>query len=146
MTEKMQKTVFWAIIATESSHVFCCVLPTIFSVMSLMAGLGLAVMPVWLEDMHAGLHDWELPLIVLSGAVILLGWGLHYYSQKIDCHDTGCEHGACAPRKKTANGILKFATLLFFINIAIYGVFHRGMSVWAPVGEVSQDAHQGHNH
>lgn len=128
--QRLQKALYMAIIASETSHVFCCVLPTIFSIISLMAGVGLvSAMPGWLESIHADLHHWELPLIAMSGVVVVLGWALYAYSRKIDCHNTGCHHGSCEPRKKTANNILKIATILFVVNTAVYLVFHRGLQV-----------------
>lgn len=143
--QKMKNTIYWAVLASETSHIFCCVLPTVFSILSLLAGLGLAtVVPVWLEDLHAVLHEWELPLILLSGFVVLIGWGLYIYSKKIDCHDTGCAHGACEPRKDTANLILKVATILFIVNVSIYGVFHRGIGVFMPSAEIKVE--QAHEH
>ncbi len=125
--EKLQNKFYWAILASETSHIFCCVLPTLFSVVSLFAGLGLvSAMPGWLEVVHTALHSWEIPLIVLSGVVVGLGWALDIYSRKIDCHDTGCHHGPCDTGKKRAHTILKAATILFIVNITVYGVFHQG--------------------
>lgn len=140
---KLQNTLFAAIIATEASHVFCCVLPTIFSVLSLLAGLGVVgVVPVWLEETHAAMHNWELPIIAMSGVVVAFGWGLHYYSNKIDCHDHGCGHGPCSSKKKTANRILTIATILFFINVAIFAVFHKGLNIYTP--QMIEEAHEAH--
>ena len=127
--EKLQSKIYWAIIASETSHVFCCVLPTLFSVVSLFAGVGLiGTMPGWLESVHAALHSWEIPIIVMSGVVLALGWALDVYGRKVDCHETGCHHGPCDTRKKRAHMILKAATLLFIVNVTVYVVFHRGLS------------------
>ncbi len=148
--ERVQRFLYWAIIASEASHVFCCVLPTLFSVFSLMAGLGLvAAMPAGMVSLHDALHAWEIPLISLSGAVVLLGWGVYAYSRKIDCHDTGCVHGSCEPQKKSAHIILKIATVLFVVNVFVYTVFHRGMDI-TPVHAGSEAAqiedHHAHSH
>lgn len=139
--QKLQKTLTLAIIASETSHVFCCVLPTLFSVLSLLAGVGLVSgMPVWIESLHEQLHAWEVPMIAFSGSVVLFGWALYAYSRRIDCHNTGCHHGACAPRKKTASKILKVATILFVVNVSVYLIFHRGMQINMPAHEhVHQD-------
>lgn len=125
--ERIQKSMGWAIIAAETSHVFCCILPTLFSLISFAVGLGMiAAMPAGMESLHAVLHEWEMPLIVFSGAVIAFGWLVQAIAGKIDCHDTGCEHGPCTPRKHKAGRILKIATLLFVFNVLIYTVVHRG--------------------
>ncbi len=138
--EKFQKKLYWAIIASETSHVFCCVLPTLFSVLSLLAGFGLvAAMPAGLISLHDTLHNWELPLITLSGTVVGIGWALQAYSRKIDCHDTGCHHGPCGPKKKTSYRILIIATALFAVNVSVYSIFHREAGGFAPAAEQAEN-------
>ena len=126
---KSQKALLWGIVATEASHIFCCVLPTLFSVMSLLAGFGLvAVVPAWLSDVHAVMHGWEIPALFLSMLAVALGWGLHVHSLKIDCHDHGCGHGPCVPRKRTASRILIGASVLLAFNMAVFILFHDGLN------------------
>jgi hypothetical protein len=126
--ERTQKSLYWAIVISETSHVFCCVLPTIFSIMSLATGLGLiAAMPSGLEIMHENLHDWEIPMITASGVIVLLGWVINYIAVKLDCHDTGCVHEPCGTKKRKASKILKIASVLFVFNLAIFLFFHHGL-------------------
>jgi hypothetical protein len=142
--KKLQTAMYWTILASETSHVFCCVLPTLFSILSLLANLGVvATMPGWLENVHGALHHWEVPLIAMSGLVVILGWALYLHSRRVDCHDTGCHHGNCTPRKNTASAILKIATVLFIANTLIYMVFHRGMT---PDVTTEGAMHAGHEH
>jgi len=140
MQEKHQKRLFWAIVLSETSHVFCCVLPTVISLMSLLAGFGLIVaMPGWLQSLHDTMHGWELTMIIVSATVIALGWGLHFYSKKAECcHSTGCSHEPCGPRKKIANKILIVATVLMVFNIGMYFGVHRPME--------AEHGHAGHEH
>lgn len=136
---RLQKTIIWMTIFTETTHIFCCVLPALFSVLSLLAGLGaIGILPVWFTSFHDVLHAWELPLIIMSLTVLLVGWGLYGLSRRIDCHDTGCAHGDCAPKKDMALLILKIASALFFINIVIYFGIHRH---WAPQTHQYGEAH-----
>ncbi len=122
---RLQDVFSWVVVLSEVSHVFCCVLPSIFSIITVLVGMGLmGVMPVWLDEFHHVMHDWELPLIVMSASVLVIGWALHFVSKKINCHDTGCGHEPCGPKKKKTAKILKFATFLFIINIAIYFSVH----------------------
>lgn len=131
----------WVIIASETSHVFCCVLPTVFSVISMMMGVGMvSSMPGWMESLHGIMHEWEIPMIAFSGGVVLIGWALYYVSKRMDCHDTGCTHGPCGPKKKTTATILKIATVLFVVNVSIYLVFHRG----AETLGLYHDPHEAH--
>lgn len=126
MRQSLQKSLVWTVILSETTHVFCCVFPTIFSLVSLMAGLGFAVaMPASMIVFHNFIHHWELPIIIGSGVVLLLGWVLTWYSDRVDCHHTGCEHGACLPRKGKAHLILKVATILFLFNVVVYFAVHR---------------------
>lgn len=128
--EKIRKTIYFGVILSEASHVFCCVLPTLFSVVSLLTGLGLvSAMPPVFYRLHEVLHEYELTMIVISALVLGLGWGLHRLSKQVDCHDTGCCHGPCAPQKDRVLTVLKIATGLFIFNLAVYLVFHRGLGI-----------------
>ena len=127
---KVQGFFSWVVILSEVSHVFCCVLPSAFSILTLMVGLGMiGVTPLWMESMHEVMHGWEIPLITFSGVIVLMGWGIHHIAKKIDCHDTGCAHGGCKPKKKNALKILKIATALFVINVVIYVTVHMPTEV-----------------
>jgi len=144
--ERLHKHLTWAIIVAETSHVFCCVLPTIFSVLSLMAGLGLvAAVPTPLMSLHELMHDWEIPIIIASGVVIALGWGLHVISSKLDCRSTGCAHEPCGPKKKRAGTVLKIATILFIINAFIYVSFHRTTEAGTAFYNGNPDTHMYHH-
>ncbi len=123
--QKIQKSVVWAVLVSETGHIFCCVLPTIFSILGLLSGLGFVItLPPALDHLHAYLHAYERPMIAASAVVLLLGWGLYAYARKIDCHDTGCVHGACTPKKTYTHRILWAATILFAVNLVIYLIFH----------------------
>ncbi len=138
MNEKLQKPMMWAVILSETSHLFCCVLPTIVSLVGLLAGLGVVVaLPVRFLELHDFLHQWELPMIAGSGLILALGWAAVRHGDKVDCHSTGCAHGACAPKKNRAHLVLKIATVLFIFNVLVYAVVHR--SAWfnahSPMGQ-----------
>ncbi len=131
--ERMQKSVFWAILVTETSHLFCCVLPTLFSIAAFLAGVGLiGAMPAGLETLHDLIHRWEIPLIVFSGVTIALGWAIDLAARRVDCHDTGCVHEPCGTRKYKAHKVLVIASVLFLFNIAIYFAFHQGLIPVTP--------------
>lgn len=73
--------------------------------------------------LHEKIHAYEVPLIVGSGILLLVGHILQYVSFRIDCHDTGCGHGDCTPKKYRASKFLLFATLLFGLNVIYYFFF-----------------------
>jgi len=149
MKQSLQKSLMWAVVLSETSHVFCCVFPTIFSVIGLLAGLGVvAVMPPFMVSMHEMLHGWEVPMIVASGVILAIGWLAVWYSDRIDCHSTGCAHGACAPKKNRAHLVLKIATVLFVFNVFIFATVHKSNWLVDTVSSltgasVAEDAHKG---
>jgi hypothetical protein len=140
-------------VLSEGTHVFCCVFPTLFSLAGLLASIGIFItIPGYMTEFHDFLHDWEIPIIVLSGALLALGWAVVLYSDKIDCHNTGCAHGACVQRKSKAHLVLKIATALFIFNVAVYAFVHRmdvfGISKYGPEGIEASNSigHEGHDH
>lgn len=144
--QKLQKHLNVAIILAETSHIFCCVLPTVVSVMSLLVGVGLiGALPVSMLVVHDFLHVWELPIIIASGILIALGWCVLIQSRKVDCHDTGCGHEPCTPKKRRSSRLLEIATILFVINVTVYAVFHKSMRIEVPHAPQVQ-VHEGHGH
>ena len=110
-------------------------------------------------DLHDVMHGYEVPMIIASGAILLIGWALHWYSEKLNCHDT-CSHGPCESKKNKVHTLLIVATVLFAVNVTVYMVFHRGVDaigvealhehdhVHDNLGheEEASDAHDGHDH
>lgn len=124
--KRLHSFINWACVASEISHVFCCGLPMLFSIISLISGVGLiTTMPVPLSFLHERLHPYEVPMIVTSAVILLIGWGLHYVAYRIDCHSTGCVHDACEPKKKRSTKVLMIATGLFILNVSGYLLLHR---------------------
>lgn len=122
---KHQNTALWTFVAAESIHVFCCVLPMTFSVLSLLAGFGfISSMPAFMTTSHNLIHNFELPIMTLSTVVIAMGWGFYCYSRKLDCSKTVCEHAPCAPKKQRTHIFLIAATVLFTVNIGLYFLLH----------------------
>ncbi|MCC7304663.1 MAG: hypothetical protein IT558_00220 [Alphaproteobacteria bacterium] len=131
--QKRQQTILWAIILSESSHIFCCVLPTLFSLFGILANIGLFVMPAGFVFLHEAMHKWEFPIVLFSGAVIVLGWGLHWHSLRGEECPSGCQHHTDKqhPTVSKTHLILKIATLLFAVNLFVFLVVHRGLGVFA---------------
>lgn len=152
MKQHVRKSLFWAVILSEVSHVFCCVLPTLFSLISLLAGLGLAAaLPPAMVEVHEALHRWELPIIGFSGIVLAIGWAATIYGERAEMHhhDAGCDHGACRSDKEKTRLIMMIASVLFAVNLFVYAAVHR--SHWlidhigwtGPVLENADEHHHG---
>ncbi len=129
--QKYQTKILWAIIVSESSHIFCCVLPTLFSLLSLLTNLGMFAMPAGFAAFHEVLHHWEFPIVLMSGAILLLGWGLHWHGLRGEECPSGCKHHTDKqhPSVSRTHMILKIATLLFAVNVFVFLVIHRGMGI-----------------
>ena len=124
--QRIQHLVNWASVLTQLSHIFCCGLPVLFSVLSLLSGLGvMASMPSGLVSLHEMTHDYEMHLIIMAGVIVLFGWALHYIAWRIDCMKTGCAHEPCGEKKKRSSKILAFATILFIVNVSSFLLLHN---------------------
>lgn len=138
--QRIQNIFHWTMVGTIFGHMLCCGLPTAVSLISFLSGAGLmATLPFGLATLHDTIHAYETHLIVFSGVMVAFGWGLHEISRCIDCHDTGCGHPPCAPKKKRSTKLLVLATLLFVMNLAIhYSVDHSAAT--------KIDLHAEHSH
>ncbi|MGB1077074.1 MAG: hypothetical protein ACPG05_02110 [Bdellovibrionales bacterium] len=117
----------WAVMLSQLTHVFCCGLPVVFSVLSLLSGFGLlGMMPESTEIVHEILHSWEMPILLGSGGVLALGWLLHAYARRLDCTKmSSCSHEPCAPKKRKSSYIMIGATVLFAINLFVFVVLEH---------------------
>lgn len=148
MKQAVQKSLTWAVILSETSHIFCCVFPTVFSLLGLLAGLGIVgTIPGFMVTFHEFMHAWEVPMIVLSGVILAIGWAAVWYGDKIDCcHSTGCSHGTCKPRRNRAHLVLKIATLLFVFNVLIYSFIHKADWFNQGAGRQLGETHHEYDH
>lgn len=124
--DKINRHILTGVIASESIHVFCCVLPMVFSLMSLL--IGVAGLPLFVIEAHHLIHRYELPMIVVSAIILGLSWGVYALSRKLNCQTEGtCCHTPCTPKKDRTKIVMVIATLLFIGNVAIYLGFHKDM-------------------
>jgi hypothetical protein len=143
---KLHRHLSIAVLLSEFSHVFCCILPTLFTVLSFAANLGLiTTMPGFLLDIHEHIHEYEVPIIIVTGVMLALGWLAHVYSRKVDCHDDGCCHPPCTPQKSMNAKILIIASVLFALNISVYAFVHRNV-LSLPALETVAVEHHDHDH
>ena len=125
--ERFHRFVHWVVIFSLAGHFFCCVLPALVSVLSVVVGLGLlsGVLPM-LNDIHHILHGYESGLVVFSGVMLAIGWIAQWMSARFDCHDTGCDHPPCDTKKIRNARILTVATVLFMFNALMLLFFNHG--------------------
>jgi hypothetical protein len=148
-TKKWQRSIAWSIILAESTHVFCCVLPTVVTVMAVLASFGaMTQMPVFILDLHAALHGYEVPVIIFSGAMLVAGWTLHTISRRIECQKPHCEphETVCSGTKDNTRLVLTIASVLFVINVAVYVTLHRGSAELLEAQYTTGSAHDHGDH
>lgn len=129
-TEKFQRNLAWAVLASETTHVFCCVIPTIVTLISVLASVGvISQVPVFMLDFHEILHHYEIPIIAGSGLMLVLGWVLYAISRRIECQKPHCEphETVCHPQKNNSRTVLLVATIVFAVNVTIYFAVHVGL-------------------
>lgn len=126
-SDKLHHHLAFVVILTEASHIFCCVLPTLVTLISVLASFGvIAQVPVFMLDIHEALHAYELPIIGFSGLMLALGWVFYVISRRVECEKPHCEphETICAPHKNTAHRVLQIASLIFALNILVYTTVH----------------------
>lgn len=120
----------WAVLLSELSHVFCCVLPTLFTLFSFAANVGLVgEAPGFLMRLHEQMHHYEIPLIVFSGGMVAIGWAVFLLGRNFILEGEGqnCSETACRKQKCHNYNILVLATLLFVLNVGIFAFVHKNV-------------------
>ncbi|MAI61446.1 MAG: hypothetical protein CBB87_03030 [Micavibrio sp. TMED27] len=146
-SNKTHKTFVWSALVVGLSHTFCCIIPGIFSLLALLSVFGFSIaLPGWAASLHAITHSYELYIIGVSGVLLAVGWASLWYSRKHDCHETGCHHSTCQPRKRNVNKVLLFATGLFMINLGIYIAYHMPSTETASTEIIHNDHAHEHDH
>ena len=112
-----------AVVIAELSHVFCCGLPIVVAVMSTgsQIGMGGAFLAF-----HALVHDYEKAILAASGAMLGVGFLLHYVSFHLDCRATECSQSDCAPQRFRVGWIFIIAVALYAGNLAFYFISGHG--------------------
>lgn len=123
---KVHHVVGWVALLSALSHIFCCGLPMLMGILSLLAGFGtFSTLFPGFDALHARFQDYEPLLIVFSVLMLMLGWGMQFYAARHDCHDTGCHHPPCAPKKHNATLLLWAATGIFVLNTGLLLFVHK---------------------
>jgi hypothetical protein len=141
----VQRNIALAVILAESTHIFCCVLPTVVTLFSILASFGvIAQAPIFMLDIHEALHAYEIPVIVFSGIMLVLGWVFYVVSRRIECQKSHCEphETVCGPQKNSARTVLILASLIFTMNIVVYTTVHIGLE--HMMHEQAVEAHHHH--
>jgi len=98
------------------SHFFCCFLPGMISLFTLITLTGTAV--VTMEDfgIPEAVHE---KMIYISALVLLISGIANYTSWKMDCSKV-CAHGDCAPKKSQYFRFYGYSVAFFILNAIIH--------------------------
>ena len=135
--EKLRRNIVWLVVASEISHLFCCVLPTLAAVLSLAVGVGL--LPTAFTRLHDFIHGYEIPVILFSALMLVLGWWAYWLAKRTDCHSLGHDEHACHKTTDRSKVYLLVGTGLFAVNLCIFLALHQPLNKHAA-------AHEGHTH
>ncbi|MCF6293744.1 MAG: hypothetical protein L3J04_10155 [Robiginitomaculum sp.] len=123
---RLTKTTDSVLLTTLIGHLLCCGLPVAVNLMALLAGLGaLSAITPWVGELHDTLHQFELIMLLVSGAALVFGFWVHIRQNRIDCSKENCDHKPCATQKRQSRIILIIASALFLLNLANY-IWHLG--------------------
>lgn len=148
--EKLRRHIGWLVLASELSHLFCCILPTLAAVLSLAVGVGL--LPTAFTALHDIIHGYEIPVIIFSAIMLLLGWGAYSMAVNTDCHALGHDEHKCHKTTDRSKVFLVIGTVLFAANLVIYFALHIPLNraasetLAAERAEKMSSGHEGHHH
>ena len=82
--DKIRRNIVWLVVASEISHLFCCVLPTLAAVLSLAVGVG--ILPTAFTQLHDFIHAAEVIFIGSRAQlpILKLPVGLAVYYDEIE--------------------------------------------------------------
>ena len=124
--ERVSHALGWVAFLSVFGHVFCCGLPLVLGIVSLLTGFGMfSVALPMLDHIHALFWDFEVPAMVFSAIMLAIGWGVQIHARTIDCHDTGCVHEPCGGKKRRTATLLWMATVIFAFNLVAFTVFQQ---------------------
>lgn len=114
------------------AHLFCCGLPALAAVASLVGAAGLTLLPVWAEQFF---HQYETQIFVFSVVLVALSVASHFWSQQVaaNCEDDHCHdhshtpahaHGLNSWRRWPWLLILAFAVLALNAYLT-FGIEHN---------------------
>ncbi len=105
------------------SHFFCCFLPGVISVLTLITLSGSMVLTM--EDFGIPEYVHE-EMIFISAAVLLFSGIINYISWKLDCRAVGgCSHEPCAPKKAKYFKLYAYSVVFFVLNAVIHFSLHE---------------------
>lgn len=110
-------------VASLISHFFCCFLPGVISLITLITLSGSVF--ITMEDFGIPEYIHE-ELIYISFAVLVVSGLINYISWKMDCRAgaDACGHEPCAPKKAKYFRLYGYSVAFFLLNAIIHFGVH----------------------
>lgn len=108
---------------TSVTHIFCCGLPLVMSIIGLGTVIGLS----GIHAIHDVMHQYEVDILIGSGILLAIGGIVQIIAWRLDCREDGaCTHTPCAPKKNKSLILLLLAATFYIINLLMFafGAIH----------------------
>lgn len=146
--QNMRRTFYWTILASELSHIFCCVLPVLLSLISIFSLYGaMNAVPGFIWSAHDFMHHWEPVILVVSALLLLSGWGLWAQQKQVSHPTHSCQTSNCDEAKslRKMRLMLLVTSGLFAVNFSVYALIHAEHAPFSQENHMSDAAHN-HDH
>ncbi len=75
---------------------------------------------------HSFIHDYELHILIGSGALLAFGFGLHVFSHWMACRSSDHSHATSEPKRFRIGWIFTIALILYIANLSFYFISGHG--------------------
>lgn len=102
------------------AHIFCCGVPTIAALLSLISTAGMTGV-LAIEHLTDLTETWHQAAFYFSTAMVLLAVTSYVIARRRDCVAEGhCAHEPCAPKKTTGWKRLALSLVLYAANVGVF--------------------------
>lgn len=124
MSRRLMHIANGSTLAALFAHAFCCGLPALSAIASLVAGVGAAGSSVFHDFAHA-IEQWHVHLFVFSTLMLGVAVFASVVAERRDCVTEGhCCHPPCTPAKKRSWRILGISVALYVVNCILFFLEH----------------------
>lgn len=105
----------YVIICSALMHIFCCGIPLLLSVTSLVNIVGISSLSIFEVDWFEAIESY---IVLFSGVLLITTIAINQFSKKINCIESGaCEHKPCDEKKHHSSYVLNIAIILYALNL-----------------------------
>ncbi len=120
MSDKLIKASNRADVFSLGAHLFCCGIPAIVAIVSLISTVSLSgtALMLQIKDFSETIH---LAAFAFSTLMVIIALGTFFLSRKQNCVEDGhCAHEPCAPKKTKNWRLMSISLALYAINVIVF--------------------------